>query len=159
MSKAPLPSKEGNSLGSDWHGMDTFDTTIDHRPTSSNADKGILKSIMDLWRYYKFLRFAKKQLKKDRFQEYTQIKNAYRTKHHMNEGKLVDLWDELLDEKYVMVMNSNNLRITSQGKSLIGGGLYGYTNAILKEKGAPILFLSGVSTLAGFIYIVWKHLH
>lgn len=118
----------------------------------------IIKYIVDLWRHYRFLRFAKKELKRDSFQEYRDIQNAYRAKRKLEQKELSELWNELLDDEYVMVIGSqSHLRITAKGKRLIGGGLYGYINALLKEKGAPLLVLSGIVTLADFGYHVAKH--
>jgi hypothetical protein len=119
--------------------------------------RGILGSIMDLWKQYRFLRFIKKELKKSRSKQLHLIRSAYREKYNLEEQEVSDVWEELIDEKYIWINNDNSLRITARGKKLIGGAWYGYLSALLREKGAPILFLSGVATLGDLAYLVYRH--
>jgi membrane protein YqaA with SNARE-associated domain len=126
--------------------------------TVSNSLRGILKYIMDLWHQYRFLRFVKREVVKDRNKKFESIQSAYREHFNLTEEQLSDRWEEAYDNEYIRLEGEGRIRITAQGKALIGGGLYGFINAILREKGAPILFLSGLATISDLAYLILRHL-
>lgn len=114
--------------------------------------QSILHYIMELWHQYRFLRFAKKQIKHDRNREYLLIQSDYRQKRGLSEEQLSDLWEEAFDNHYVNIMSGSRLRITAQGKDLIEFGLYGFIKTLINQHLAPVTWLAAAAAVTDFIY-------
>jgi hypothetical protein len=118
-----------------------------------NNHQGIIKAIMELWRHYQFVRYVKKYPKRMSV-EYTQVLNDYRAKLRLDENEIDDLWNDAVDKDYLEVYNGGCMRLRAKGKELVELGLYGFINALLKQHGAPILWLAGVASIVNLL-IVW----
>ncbi len=126
--------------------------------TASKPLKDILKRSMELWRLYRYLRFIKKHSKTNKI-EYQKLNELYGVKHSLSKDSVKTIWATAMHDDYVTVDDGVHARLTLKGRTFIEYGLYGFLNAALRQYFSPLLFISGVVTLADFSYHAWRHFH
>lgn len=119
--------------------------------------RSIIQPTMELWRIYKFLRYAKD----NPGLEYVELRSSYREKYGLVGNEDGDLWDAAIDRGLIEATGMR-FHIRTRGKDMLEGRIgpvsIGLVIAELKQYNPLIIFLTGaiITTLIHWLIDVIK---
>lgn len=113
--------------------------------------KRILK-VMELWRLYQFVRFAKKQLKSGNGYYASLLKDYGEKKPKLSNQQVADLWEASIEEEY-LESTGTGFTLKHKGRQLTEMYGYGFLAMAARTYGGPITWIAAVVTLINVVII------